>query len=215
MTKYALAAAALAVVLTPATFAKATVTESTPIINNVDPATPAPNPKAAQVLTITGQDFMAGLTLTVSEPAGNKMVIQGKAITNQTAQSFQAAVTLTQEGTYSLVVTNTDGGISPPFAVPVKPRQPPQGPAIEKITPAEPTKRQDAQPLLVEGQRFSAGLRAIVTDPMGADVTELQVGKVTPNSFELTVRLEHSGEYTLVVTNPSGAVSNTRRILVR
>ena len=204
MTRYALAAAVLAVGLT----------SSTPIINNVDPATPAPTTKS-QVLTITGQEFMAGLTLTVSEPEGNKTVIQGKAITNQTASSFQVPVMLAKEGTYSLVVTNTDGGISPPFALAVKGRVAPQGPVIEKITPAEPTKRQDAQPLLVEGQQFSAGLRAVMTDPMGADVTDIQVGKVTPNSFELTVRLEHSGEYTLVVTNPSGAVSSPRRILVK
>jgi len=204
MTRYALAAVVLAVSLAP----------STPIINNVDPATPGPAAKA-QILTITGQEFMPGLTLTVSEPEGNKTVIQGKAITNQTASSFQAPVMISREGTYSLVVTNTDGGISPPFALGVKARPPAEGPVIEKITPAEPTKRQDAQPLLIEGQRFSAGLRAIVTDPMGADVTEVQVGKVTPNSFELTVRLEHSGEYVMVVTNPSGAVSNTRRFLVK
>src|SRR5262245_5508856 len=81
MTRYALAAAALAVALS----------SSTPIINNVDPATPAPSTKA-QVLTIAGQDFMSGLTLTVSDPAGNKAVIQGKAITGQTATSFQAPV---------------------------------------------------------------------------------------------------------------------------
>ena len=106
---------------------------TTPIINNVDPAAPSPNTKP-QVLTITGQDFMQGLTLTVSEPAGNKTVIQGKAITNQTATSFQAPVTLLNEGTYSLVVTNTDGGISPPFALGVKKSPPAQGPMIEKIT---------------------------------------------------------------------------------
>jgi hypothetical protein len=214
MTRYALAAVALAVALAPSTFAKATVDTSTPIINNVDPAAPGPATKA-QILTITGQEFMPGLTLTVSEPAGNKTVIQGKAITNQTDSSFQAPVMLSIEGTYSLVVTNTDGGISPPFALGVKARPAAQGPVIEKITPAEPMKRQDAQPLLVEGQGFSAGLRVVMTDPMGADVTELQVGKVTPNSFELTARLEHSGEYTLVVTNPSGAVSSPKRILVK
>jgi len=214
MTRYALASIALAAALAPTTFAKATVGTSTPLINNVDPATPAPMTKS-QILTITGQEFMPGLTLTVSEPAGNRTVIQGKAITNLTASSFQAPVMLANEGTYSLVVTNTDGGISPPFAVAVKAQPPAPGPVIEKITPAEPTKRQDAQPLLVEGQRFSAGLRAVMTDPMGADVTEIQVGKVTPNSFELTARLEHSGEYTLVVTNPSGAVSAPKRILVK
>ena len=84
MTRYALATAVLAVGLTSATFAKATVATSTPIVNNVDPVTPAPSTKS-QILTITGQEFMPGLTLTVSEPEGNKTVIQGKAITNQTA----------------------------------------------------------------------------------------------------------------------------------
>jgi hypothetical protein len=190
---------------------------STPVISGVDPATPAPGPKT-QMLTINGQEFMPGLKLSVTSPAGQTSVVQGNAITNQQATSFQAAVMLEVAGTYSLVVTNPDGGVSTPFqlavkASPTKPQQ--DGPVIEKITPEDPAKRPDAQPLQIQGQRFSSGLRAIVTDPMGSEVPEVTVAKVTPNAFELMVRLEHTGEYTLVVKNPSGAVSNTARIMVR
>ena len=188
---------------------------STPIINNVAPAAPMPSTKP-QLLTIAGQDFMPRLTLTVTEPGGNSNVLQGDAIRARTDSSFQVALVLSLAGTYQLVVTNTDGGISPPFAIGVKGGAPATDvPIVDKIDPSEPTKRQDAQPLMVHGQKFSSGLRALVTDPMGSDVTELTVAKVTPNSFELTVRLEHSGEYTLVVSNPSGAASKPQRFLVR
>lgn len=188
---------------------------STPVISNVAPAAPAPSTKP-QLLTIAGQDFLPQLTLTVAEPGGNRNVFQGDAIRARTNTSFQVSLVLATAGTYSLVVTNTDGGISPPFAIGVKAPSPAADvPIIEKIDPSEPTKRQDAQPLIIHGQKFSSGLRAIVTDPMGADVPELTVAKVTPNSFELTIRLEHAGEYTMVVSNPSGAVSKPQRFLVR
>jgi hypothetical protein len=207
-------AAFSAVILMPVAAASPAPAVSTPIISNVDPSAPIANPKA-QVLTITGQEFMQGLTLTVANPAGNTTVLPANTIRNRTDTSFQATVTLAVEGTHSLTVTNTDGGVSPPFAIGVKSARAPQAPVINKITPAEPSKRPDAQPLLIEGQNFVSGLRAVVTDPMGADVTEATVGKVTPNSFEIVVKLEHAGEYSFVVTNPSGAVSNVRRLLVR
>jgi hypothetical protein len=208
MTRHTLGAAALAATLGIAL-------SSTPAITNVNPAAPAPSTRP-QIVNVAGRDFMPGLTLAVKDPGGSTNVLQGDAVRAQTPTSFQVTLTLLEPGTYSLVVTNTDGGISPPFALAVKPHRPPaDAPVIEKIAPSEPTKRQDAQLLVIHGQRFAAGLRAIVTDPMGADVPEATAAKVTPNSFELSVKLEHAGEYTLVVSNPSGATSNVFRILVR
>jgi hypothetical protein len=187
---------------------------STPLITGVDPAVPAPGTKP-QTLTVTGREFLQGLTLTIADPAGNTAVFEDQAITKRTSSSFQVLVMLNQRGSHSLVVRNTDGGVSPPFAVEVEDRQQLPTPVLDTITPAEPTRRADAQKLLVEGRRFEPGLRAVVTDPMGMDVTEVRVARVTPNSFELFVRLEHAGEHALVITNPSGAVSNVLRFLVR
>ena len=187
---------------------------STPEITSVTPAAPSPSPKS-QTLTVNGRDFQPGLTLTVADPVGQRTVVQGNEILSRRDTSFQFAIALAMSGSYSLVVTNTDGGTSQPFALVVKASAPADGPVIEKITPSEPPKRPDTQLVQVEGQRFAPGLRAIVNDPMGADVTDIAVSKVTPSSFELSVRLEHNGEYSLVVTNPSGAVSNLMRFIVR
>ena len=88
-------------------------------------------------------------------------------------------------------------------------------PAIERIEPPEPTRQAEIQMLRVIGQRFANGLQAVLTDPTGADVTDVQVTKVTQTSFELSARLDKAGDYSLVVTNPSGAVSNVARIPVR
>jgi hypothetical protein len=189
-------------------------TRSTPVISGVMPATLAPAAKP-QVLRITGQDFLAGLTLEVRNPSGQSVIIPTKDIRARTNTNFEVSLTLATAGNYSLVVTNTDGGVSPPFALVVAEAKKQDGPVINKVTPAEPTKRNAPQPLMVEGERFVSGLRAVVTDPMGMDVTEATVGKVTPNSFEIVVKLEHAGEYSIVVTNPSGAVSNVFRVLVR
>jgi hypothetical protein len=155
------------------------------------------------------------LTLEVRNPAGQSVVIPAREIRARTNTNFEVAATLATPGTYSLVVTNTDGGISPPFAIEVKRAEKKDGPMILKITPADPTKRNEPQALNVEGSGFVSGLRVIVTDPMGMEVTEATVGKVTPNSFELVVRLQHAGEYGIVVNNPSGAVSDVFRLLVR
>lgn len=187
---------------------------STPLISGVTPAAVAPAAKP-QLLRISGQDFLAGLTLEVRNPSGQAVIIPAKEIRARTNTNFDVAVTLATAGNYSLVVTNTDGGVSPPFTLVVSEPKKQEGPVINKVTPAEPTKRNAPQALMVEGQQFVSGLRAVVTDPMGMDVSDATVGKVTPNSFEIVVKLEHAGEYSIVVTNPSGAVSNVFRVLVR
>ena len=88
-------------------------------------------------------------------------------------------------------------------------------PEITRVRPAEAAKRAEPQALQVEGARFASGLKALVTDPAGADVTDAVVSKVTPNSFELLVKLEQAGDYSIVVANPSGTTSNVFSIIVR
>src|SRR5262249_23685172 len=126
----------------------------------------------------------------------------------------QFSTTLATTGTYSFVVTNKDGGMSKAFELIVK-SGPVDEPVIERVMPGDLVKRPDAQPLRIEGQRFGSGLNAIVGDPLGGDVSDVTVTKVTPTSFELNVRLEYSGEYSLIVKNPSGAVSKAFQLMVR
>ena len=186
---------------------------STPRIDSVAPPAPARS-STPQTITVNGEDFQAGLRLDVTTPSGEKQTVQGDGILSRRTTSFQAAIVFSAVGRYELVVSNPDGGVSPPFVVEVK-QQAADAPVISKVTPGEVSKKPEPQALQVEGSGFSTGLRAVVTDPAGADVAEPVVAKLTPNSFELMVKLELSGDYSLVVTNPSGAVSNVYRIVVR
>lgn len=186
---------------------------STPRIDSVAPPSPARSANP-QTVTIVGDDFQAGLRLDVTTPSGAKLSVQGDGIQSRRATTFQIALVFNEVGRYELTVTNPDGGVSAPFVVEVK-QSNPDAPVITRVTPAEVVKRPEPQALQVDGSRFASGLKALVTDPSGADVPDAVVAKLTPNSFELMVKLETAGDYALVVTNPSGTVSNVFTILVR
>jgi hypothetical protein len=188
--------------------------QQAPEINSITPAAPVRSSKP-QMLTVTGRNFRMGLTLTVTQPNGQSMTFQNGDIQARRDTSFQISMLIDQSGAYSFVVTNRDGGTSEPFVLKVDQPRTADAPAIERIEPQEPTRQVEPQTLRVIGQRFAAGLQAVLTDPAGADVTDVQVTKVTQTSFEISARLDKAGDYSLVVTNPSGAVSNVARIPVR
>lgn len=68
-----------------------------------------------QTLTVEGARFDAGLTLNVTDPAGNVQSLGGDSIRNVMPTSFQVTVTLETPGRYEIVVTNPSGRASPPF----------------------------------------------------------------------------------------------------
>ena len=188
--------------------------QQAPEITGITPAAPARSSKP-QTLTIAGRNFVMGLTLSVTQPNGQSLTFQGGDIQARRDTSFQISMLIDQSGAYSFVVTNRDGGTSEPFVLKVDQPRAADAPAIERIEPPEPARQMEPQTLRVLGQRFAAGLQAILTDPTGADVTDVQVTKITQTSFEISARLDKAGDYSLVVTNPSGAVSNVARIPVR
>jgi hypothetical protein len=205
-----LTAAAMAVASTSAMQQRPT---STPTIMSTAPQSPAAGPKA-QTLTVNGKDFMPGLSLAIHDPAGGTVVLRDKSILQQQSTSFQVSAVLATSGNYSLVVTNPDGGTSQAFVVTAKTGDADE-PVIERVSPGDLAKRQDQQLLHVEGQRFASGLTAMIGDPIGNDVQEVSVARVTPTSFDLTVKLEYAGEYTITLKNPSGAVSKAFLVTVR
>jgi hypothetical protein len=188
--------------------------QQAPEISAIAPATPTRSSKP-QTLTISGRNFQMGLTLNVRQPDGQSLMFRDGDIQARRDTSFQISMLIDQSGTYSFVVTNRDGGTSQPFALRIDQPRAADAPAIERVEPAEPTRQVEPQTLRVIGQRFAAGLQAVLTDPMGTDVTDVQVTKITQTSFEISARLDKAGDYSLVVTNPSGAVSNVARIPVR
>jgi hypothetical protein len=197
-----------------ATLLWAGTTVAAPRIDSVAPASPARS-NSPQTITVTGDDFQAGLKLEVTAPGGEKQVLQGDAIQSRRPTTFQASLVFGAIGRYELVVTNPNGEPSPPYVVEVKGKQSADAPVIARVTPAEVAKRAEPQALQVEGSRFNSGLKAIVTDPAGADVIDAIVSKLTPNSFELMVKLDQAGDYSISVVNPSGTTSNVFTVLVR
>ena len=68
-----------------------------------------------QVITVSGTNFLKGLTALVSDPAGNTQLFVGQTVQSLTPGSFQIAVTFTLSGSYSVLVHNVSGESSDPF----------------------------------------------------------------------------------------------------
>jgi hypothetical protein len=184
------------------------LTPEPPVISGLSPAIPEPK-ATVQVLTIAGTGFETGISIEVTDPAGQKQAYSGDQVARPSRTELHASVILPVEGDYSLTATNPDGGTSDPFPLTVKADPKPEPPVITQIRPPDPRPSPEQQTLTVEGRRFETGLRAIVTDPAGVEVTDVNVRNVTPESFELVLRLAMPGDYLVVVSNPAGGVSNT------
>lgn len=187
---------------------------STPRITGVAPNPIGPSP-TSRVLTVSGEGFMAGLSLMVTTPGGGSRVFQDADIQQRRESSFQVSMVLATAGTYSLVVTNSDGGMSAPFQLKVAAAAT-GAPVINSVTPARTTAQPGAQALRVDGKLFAQGLTVYVTDPTGqvAIVSGNDVTDVTPSGFRVSVVLGMEGQYTLDVKNPDGGTSNSFSVTV-
>jgi hypothetical protein len=206
-------------VLAIATLLSAQVAVDPPTVATVTP-TPIVVSASEQVLTVTGTNFAPGLTVEVMSQ-GNTLTFTGAAIRDQRATTFDIAVILTQPGEATLIVRNTDGGVSEPFplsvvAGPAQPPTVPTVPVIDRIDPEKATRSTEAQALTLTGRMFARGVRITLTDPTGA-VRILDTGAieaVTPTSVRFRAVLDISGEYTFTATNPEGKASNTVTVQV-
>jgi hypothetical protein len=187
---------------------------STPVILGVAPSDPVRS-DAMQMLTVTGRDFQPNLTLDVLSSDGATTAVKGSEIRALTPTSFQVSLRLAVAGDHTLTVTNPDGGISEPFVLKVGALKTTTAPVLERVLPPEVPRGQQAQELAVEGQRFTSDLRAILTDPIGEEVTEVGISRVEPMSFRLRAIFDKAGDYELSVSNAAGEVSNVLRIVVR
>ena len=187
---------------------------STPEITNVTPGSPGVSSKP-QRLTITGTDFLEGLTLMITDPGGQSQRYAGTDILNRRPTAFEVNVLLDEKGSYSLIVSNTDGGVSRPFPLTVQAgaaqSENKTKPTIESISPAKVTKSNTPQTLTVRGTRFEPGMVVLLTDPTGTvkTISGNAIADITPTSFQFTAILELPGEYSVEVKLPSGALSNT------
>jgi hypothetical protein len=190
-----------------------------PVISSVAPQAPSRS-ATVQVLTISGVNFSEGLSLTIVEPDGRKQSYAGPAIQARRDTSFKASVTLAALGAYTLIVTNPDGAASDPFVLKgsasPQPATPGPSPKIDRVLPGEPTKDPLPQTLAVTGEHFAQGLSVYLTDPIGTVflIKGSALGSFTATSFTVLAALDMTGDYTLLVTNPSGESSNSMTIKV-
>jgi hypothetical protein len=187
---------------------------STPVILQIVPAAPVPA-SWPQAIEIDGHDFQAGLSAMLWTPDGGTVEFKDKAIQGQSDAAFHITAVLDREGTYRLVVTNRDGGVSPPFAFRVAGGPQSASPVIDDVTPRDLRRDRTAQDLRVTGRGFTPGLQVRLTDPLGKDVTDVTVSRIASGSFDLRVLLASAGDYQLAVVNSSGVVSNVWRLAVQ
>jgi hypothetical protein len=188
-----------------------------PVVTSVAPSPIVMSPKP-QPLKVTGTGFARGLTVEVTLQ-GTTETFSGAAIRGQASTSFEISAVFAQPGAATLVVRNTDGGVSDPFPLRVEAGQPtkPEGPGpqsnpvIDRVIPEKVNRSSVAQLLTFSGNSFAQGLSLSVTDPTGS-VTVVRgsaLQSVTPETVKANLVLEILGEYTFLITNPSGRSSNS------
>jgi hypothetical protein len=79
-----------------------------PTIERVLPEQLTKDPQP-QVLTVMGSRFVAGLTVSLTDPIGTVFLLKGAAIGPVTASSFTVSVAFEMVGDYALLVTNPSG----------------------------------------------------------------------------------------------------------
>jgi hypothetical protein len=192
-----------------------------PVVSSVTPA-PIVASASAQVLTISGTGFAPGLTVEVTSQ-GNTATFTGATVQGQRATTFEISAVLPQPGTATLVVRNTDGGVSDPFSLTVVAGQAPAptpapmpAAVIDRADPETATRSTVAQSISLSGSQFAAGLAVTLTDPTGTVrvIAANALEAVTPTSVRFLAVLDVSGDYTVTVTNPKGQASNTVTIVV-
>ena len=183
-----------------------------PRITAVAPAKPVVSTKP-QTVTITGEDFRAGLTLQVTTPGGQARQLLGADIVAQRTTSFQVAFAFEEPGTYAFVVVNTDGNKSEPFQIQAMKAE--TQPIIDQINPAEPMKGPQPQSITIAGRNFTPNMKLSITDPTGKVVVITSFDKADATTLVARVLYEHSGIYGLMVTNAAGQSSNSVTVTVR
>jgi hypothetical protein len=89
--------------------ARAVVKPPTPVIQRVLPENITKNAEV-QDLTVEGQNFGAGLRVTVTDPLGVEVL--DPVVRDATTSSFKLSVKLENAGPYNLVVSNASGAVS-------------------------------------------------------------------------------------------------------
>jgi pimeloyl-ACP methyl ester carboxylesterase len=182
------------------------VQASSPSISAVSPVTPTRS-DSDQSVSVSGSNFVSGLTVTVFIPGGSTATLSGSQIQSVTSGSFTMVITLNVAGQYGIRVNNPSGAQSNTFNFNVQS----VSPSISSISPSTPTRGDSDQSVSVSGSNFVSGLTVTVSIPGGgtATLSGSQIQSVSSGSFTMVITLNVVGQYGIRVNNPSGAQSNT------
>ena len=171
---------------------------------------------APQTVTIGGRNFVSGLTVELTDPAGGSTTLERSEIQALQPNSFQMIATLSVAGAYSMRIRNPSGDQSDPFSFIVQAEAGGNPPHIDSVSPTSVIHSANIQVFAVTGANFSSALSVTLLDPSGQSlaVNGAITGTVLSGSFQLGVALTQTGTYTLSVTNPTGETSNFVAIAV-
>jgi hypothetical protein len=177
-----------------------------PVIASVNP-NPMTASNAAQLLTINGSGFVAGLRLLI----GGTTVLSTQLSSLSSSQLTLYVITGLTAYTYPVQVVSSTGVTSNTVNLQVTA---PPAPAITSLSPSPLTGSASAQTLTINGGNFQSGTGLKVT--VGASTySGSQVTFVSASQLKATVTIA-AGSKTLAVavTNPSGQVSNAASLTV-
>ena len=163
-----------------------------------------------QPIEVRGRNFQDGLKLKVEFSNGESAELSGSQIQKQLGNntSFHVFIDFNgNPGTYTLLLLNPDGQVSPRFSFDV--RHETQRPVITWIEPANPKTSDSEQTIAVYGQNFQVGVKLEVIQPSG-DTSELKDRQITnrrPTSFHGLFFFHGQGKYSIRAVNPNGGKS--------
>ena len=177
-----------------------------PVIREIQPGSIQAGSQP-QTITVTGDNFATGLSLTVTKPDNQTITISQADIDSLTTNSFRTSVVFDLLGPYGFVARSASGTSSPNFTVAVQVTNSP--PQLISVSPAATPQSTIPQPIIIQGQALSAPLSVTITDPDGfATVIGNDSLNVTSTSVSLTFVPSKRGAWSLYVTLPGGISSN-------
>lgn len=182
-----------------------------PAVNRLRP-TPVVS-ASAELVTVEGSNFLAGLTATLTDPNGGQLTFANADIQALQTTSFQIAAPFPVSGSYSFIVRNPGGETSDAFAFVVSTTVVGSSPHINSVSPSSATHAPNGQNAELDGTNFSQDAMVTLVDPTGMSMM-IAPSFANSTSVQVAVVLARTGTYSISVTNPDGQVSNSVSIAV-
>ncbi|GAN33911.1 IPT/TIG domain-containing protein [Candidatus Brocadia sinica] len=186
-----------------------TYNENPPHIDSVSP-NPVIGSNSPQIVTLYGQYFASGLTVTVGWTGGSKVLSSSQVFVDSSTQVRISITTTTDPDTWTVKVTNPDGQSSNTAYFQVI-APPPNPPHIDSVSPNPVIGSNSPQIVTLYGQYFASGLTVTVGWTGGSKVlssSQVFVDSSTQVRISITTTTDPD-TWTVKVTNPDGQSSNT------